>query len=90
MTFYQSQTIFMFSHHDSLSNDLHVLLYVSHHDSLLNDLHVLLYISHHDLLSNDLHVFLHVSLHVSLSRHDSLSVMMSDHQLDLEFKSLIF
>ncbi len=61
MTFYQSQTIFMFflhvSRHDSLSDDLHVSLYVSHHDSLSNDLHVSLYVSRYDSLSNDLHVF---------------------------------
>ncbi len=40
MTLYQSQTIFMFSHHNSLSNDLHVSLYVSLYDFLSNDLHV--------------------------------------------------
>ena len=45
MTFYQSQTIFMFFCHDSLSNDLHV------------SLHVFLYVFLYDFLSNDLHVF---------------------------------
>ncbi len=49
MTFYQSQTIFMFFYHDLLSNNLHILLHVSLHISL----HVFLY----DFLSNDLHVF---------------------------------
>ncbi len=29
MILYQSQTIFMFSRHNSLSNDLHVSLYVT-------------------------------------------------------------
>ncbi len=55
MTLYQSQTTFMFPRHDSLSNDLHVLLYVS----LYVSLYVLLYVF--------LHVSLHVFLHVSLS-----------------------
>ncbi len=45
MTLYQSQTIFMFSHHVSRYVFLHVSLYVS------------LYVSRHDLLSNNLHVF---------------------------------
>ncbi len=63
MTFYQSQTIFMFSCHVSCHVSLHVLLYVS------------LYVSHHDLLSNNLHVFSSYSLYVSLyvSHHDFLS-----------------
>ncbi len=49
MTLYQSQTIFMFSRHDFLSNDLYVSLYVS--------LYVFLHVSLYDFLSNDLHVF---------------------------------
>ncbi len=44
ITVYQSQTIFMFSHHVSRHVLLHVLLYVS--------LHVFLYVSRHDFLSN--------------------------------------
>ncbi len=44
MTLYQSQTIFMFSHHVSRHVLLHVLLYVS--------LYVFLYVSRHDFLSN--------------------------------------
>ena len=53
MTLYQSQTIFMFSHHDFLSNDLYVSLHVSLHVFL----HVSLYVSFYDFLSNDFHVF---------------------------------
>jgi len=44
ITFYQSQTIFMFSHHVSCHVSLHVSLYVF--------LHVSLYVSRHDFLSN--------------------------------------
>ncbi len=44
MTFYQSQTIFMFFRHVSRHVSLHVSLYVS--------LHVSLYVSRHDFLSN--------------------------------------
>ncbi len=48
------QTIFMFSRHNFLSNELHVSLY----DFLSNNLHVFLY----NFLSNNLHVSLHDSL----------------------------
>ena len=44
MTFYQSQTIFMFSRHVSRHVSLYVSLYVF--------LHVSLYVSRHDFLSN--------------------------------------
>ncbi len=71
MTLYQSQMTFMFSHHDFLSNDLHVSLHVFLHVSLYVFLHVSLYVSLYVSLHVSLYVFLHVSLYVSF--YDSLS-----------------
>ncbi len=70
MILYQSQMIFMFSCHDSLSNDLHVslyvLLYVSLYVFLYVSLYVFLYVSLYVFLYVSLYVFLYVSLYVFL------------------------